>query len=93
MNSKYFIETLQPIKQYGKDGKSVVFVQGRLDGNGGEKVSTTTYWNGSDADLGRIDGQGSYIDKGEVVEQGSHSELLAEKGLYHRLIEMQTFKD
>ncbi|MFR4826197.1 MAG: hypothetical protein ACLUAU_02620, partial [Veillonella nakazawae] len=46
MNSKYFIETLQPIKQYGKDGKSVVFVQGRLDGNGGEKVSTTTYWNG-----------------------------------------------
>lgn len=68
MNSKYFIETLQPIKQYGKDGKSVVFVQGRLDGNGGEKVSTTTYWNGSDADLGRIDGQGSYIDKGEVVE-------------------------
>ena len=68
MNSKYFIETLQPIKQYGKDGKSVVFVQGRLDGNGGEKVSTTTYWNGSDADLGRIDGQGTYIDKGEVVE-------------------------
>ena len=65
MNSKYFIETLQPIKQYGKDGKSVVFV---LDGNGGEKVSTTTYWNGSDADFGRIDGQGTYIDKGEVVE-------------------------
>lgn len=46
----------------------MVFVQGRLDGNGGEKVSTTTYWNGSDADLGRIDGQGMYIDKGEVVE-------------------------
>ena len=33
-----------------------------------KKVSTTTYWNGSDADLGRIDGQGSYIDKGEVVK-------------------------
>ena len=65
MNAKYFIETLQPIKKYDK---SMVFVQGRLDGNGGEKVSTTTYWNGSDADLGRIDGQGSYIDKGEVVE-------------------------
>lgn len=65
MNEKYFIETLQPIKRYDK---SMVFVQGRLDGNGGEKVSTTTYWNGSDADLGRIDGQGSYIDKGEVVE-------------------------
>ena len=46
----------------------MVFVQGRLDGNGGEKVSTTTYWNGSDSDFGRIDGQGMYIDKGEVVE-------------------------
>ena len=68
MNAKYFIETLQPIKQYGKDGKSMVFVQGRLDGNGGEKVSTTAYWNGSDSDFGRIDGQGTYIDKGEVVE-------------------------
>lgn len=68
MNAKYFIETLQPIKQYGKDGKSMVFVQGRLDGNGGEKVSTTTYWNGSDSDFGRIDGQGTYIDKGEVVK-------------------------
>ena len=65
MNAKYFIETLQPIKKYDK---SMVFVQGRLDGNGGEKVSTTTYWNGSDSDLGRIDGQGTYIDKGEVVE-------------------------
>ena len=65
MNAKYFIETLQPIKKYDK---SMVFVQGRLDGNGGEKVSTTTYWNGSDSDFGRIDGQGTYIDKGEVVE-------------------------
>ena len=68
MNAKYFIETLQPIKKYGKNVKSMVFAQGRLDGNGGEKVSTTTYWNGSDSDLGRIDGQGMYIDKGEVVE-------------------------
>lgn len=65
MNTKYFIETLQPIKKYDK---SMVFVQGRLDGNGGEKVSTTTYWNGSDSNFGRIDGQGTYIDKGEVVE-------------------------
>ena len=65
MNAKYFIETLQPIKKYDK---SMVFVQGRIDGNGGEKVSTTTYWNGSDSDFGRIDGQGTYIDKGEVVE-------------------------
>ncbi len=33
------------------------------------------------------------IDKGQVVEQGNHTELLAKKGLYHRLIEMQTFND
>lgn len=33
------------------------------------------------------------IDKGEIVEQGSHAELLAQKGLYYRLIEMQTFND
>ena len=65
VNTQYFIETLQPIKKYDK---SMVFVQGRLDGNGGEKVSTTTYWNGSDSDFGRMDGQGTYIDKGEVVE-------------------------
>ena len=65
VNTQYFIETLQPIKKYDK---SMVFVQGRLDGNGGEKVSTTTYWNGSDSNFGRMDGQGTYIDKGEVVE-------------------------
>lgn len=33
------------------------------------------------------------IDKGRVVERGTHSELLANKGLYHRLIEMQTFSE
>ncbi len=33
------------------------------------------------------------IDKGEIIEQGNHSELLAKKGLYYRLIEMQTFND
>lgn len=33
------------------------------------------------------------IDKGEVAEEGSHSELLAKKGLYYRLIDMQTFND
>ncbi len=33
------------------------------------------------------------IDKGEIKEQGSHSELLAKKGLYNRLIEMQTFTE
>ncbi|PWS27240.1 antibiotic ABC transporter ATP-binding protein [Pedobacter yonginense] len=33
------------------------------------------------------------IDKGEVVETGSHSELLAKNGLYRRLIDMQAFND
>lgn len=33
------------------------------------------------------------IDKGEVVETGSHSELMAKNGLYRRLIDMQTFND
>ncbi|PST84875.1 antibiotic ABC transporter ATP-binding protein [Pedobacter yulinensis] len=33
------------------------------------------------------------IDKGSIVERGSHSALLAENGLYKRLIEMQTFTD
>lgn len=31
------------------------------------------------------------IDAGRVVESGSHKELMANKGLYKRLIEMQTF--
>lgn len=33
------------------------------------------------------------IDKGLVIEKGSHSELLSKKGLYSRLIEMQTFTE
>ncbi|WP_113660802.1 ABC transporter ATP-binding protein [Pedobacter nanyangensis] len=33
------------------------------------------------------------IDKGQIVEQGNHNELLAQKGLYHRLIEMQAFHE
>ncbi|WP_029274510.1 ABC transporter ATP-binding protein [Pedobacter borealis] len=33
------------------------------------------------------------IDKGEVVEIGSHSELMAHNGLYRRLIDMQAFND
>ena len=65
MNAKYFIETLQPIKKYDK---SMVFVQGRLDGNGGEKISTNAYWNGSDAYGTLATVQQYYIDKGEVVE-------------------------
>lgn len=65
MNAKYFIETLQPIKKYDK---SMVFVQGRLDGNGGEKISTSAYWNGPDAYGSLADVQQYYIDKGEVVK-------------------------
>jgi len=33
------------------------------------------------------------IDKGEIVETGSHSELLIRNGLYKRLIEMQAFNE
>ncbi|MGF1924825.1 MAG: ABC transporter ATP-binding protein [Bacteroidia bacterium] len=33
------------------------------------------------------------IDKGEVVETGSHSELMSQNGLYKRLIDMQAFND
>ncbi|WP_343530702.1 ABC transporter ATP-binding protein [Pedobacter sp.] len=33
------------------------------------------------------------VDKGRIIEQGSHTELLAKKGLYYRLIEMQTFNE
>ena len=33
------------------------------------------------------------IDKGQIIEQGNHNELLAKKGLYHRLIEMQAFNE
>lgn len=83
MNSKYFIETLQPIKQYGKDGKSVVFVQGRLDGNGGEKISTSAYWNGPDAYGSLADVQQYYIDKGEVVKHDNLG-LVGTAGLGYR---------
>lgn len=33
------------------------------------------------------------IDNGEVIESGSHSELMSQNGLYKRLIEMQAFND
>ena len=33
------------------------------------------------------------IDKGEVMETGSHSELMSRNGLYKRLIDMQAFND
>jgi subfamily B ATP-binding cassette protein MsbA len=31
------------------------------------------------------------LENGEVVEQGSHQQLMNQGGLYNRLIEMQTF--
>ena len=83
MNAKYFIETLQPIKQYGKDSKSMVFVQGRLDGNGGEKISTSAYWNGPDAYGSLADVQQYYIDKGEVVKHDNLG-LVGTAGLGYR---------
>ena len=33
------------------------------------------------------------LERGIVVEQGSHNELIAKNGLYRRLIDMQTFED
>ncbi|WP_113651205.1 ABC transporter ATP-binding protein [Pedobacter namyangjuensis] len=33
------------------------------------------------------------IDKGQITESGSHSELMSRNGLYKRLIDMQTFND
>ena len=80
MNAKYFIETLQPIKKYDK---SMVFVQGRLDGNGGEKISTSAYWNGPDAYGSLADVQQYYIDKGEVVKHDNLG-LVGTAGLGYR---------
>jgi len=33
------------------------------------------------------------IDKGEIIEKGTHLELMSRNGLYKRLIDMQTFTD
>ncbi|WEK19174.1 MAG: ABC transporter ATP-binding protein [Candidatus Pedobacter colombiensis] len=33
------------------------------------------------------------LEKGSVIEQGSHNELMKNNGLYRRLIDMQTFED
>ncbi|RNL49616.1 ABC transporter ATP-binding protein [Pedobacter jejuensis] len=33
------------------------------------------------------------IDKGEVIETGNHQQLIAQNGLYRRLIDMQAFND
>ena len=31
------------------------------------------------------------LNKGEIVEKGTHKELLEQKGAYHRLIQLQSF--
>lgn len=31
------------------------------------------------------------LNKGEIVEKGKHTELIAKKGVYHKLVEMQSF--
>jgi subfamily B ATP-binding cassette protein MsbA len=32
------------------------------------------------------------MQKGEIVEQGAHHELLAKNGMYKKLVEMQSFE-
>jgi subfamily B ATP-binding cassette protein MsbA len=32
------------------------------------------------------------LHKGEIAEQGTHQQLLAKKGVYHKLVEMQSFE-
>lgn len=79
--AQYFIETIQPIKYYGEHAKSVLFIQGRIDGNGGEKISSDAYWNGGESSYigddpkykaaARLAQQPSYLDKGETVQHDS----------------------
>jgi subfamily B ATP-binding cassette protein MsbA len=33
------------------------------------------------------------IDKGKIVESGTHAELIKKQGLYKKLIDMQAFND
>ena len=32
------------------------------------------------------------LNKGEIVEQGKHDELIAKKGVYQKLVDMQSFE-
>jgi len=32
------------------------------------------------------------LNKGEIVEQGKHNELIAKKGVYKKLVDMQSFE-
>ncbi len=69
VKSQYFVETIQPIKHYDQDSKSVLFVQGRLEGNGGQKISRDSYWYGGNGARDYV--QPSYYDKGETIEHDS----------------------
>jgi ABC-type transport system involved in cytochrome bd biosynthesis fused ATPase/permease subunit len=31
------------------------------------------------------------MEKGDIVEQGTHHDLIAKKGVYHKLVELQNF--
>jgi len=33
------------------------------------------------------------MQKGEIVEQGKHQELIDKKGMYHKLVSMQSFEE
>lgn len=76
---------MQPVKRYDDKSKSVLFVQGRLDGNGGDKINTRAYWYGGNGD--RALQQPYYYDKGETIEHDSLG-VVASVGVgYRRLSE------
>ena len=64
----------------------MLFVQGRLDGNGGDKISTRVYWNGGEGGSALVQ-QPHYYDKGETTEHDSLG-VVASAGVgYRRLSE------
>lgn len=64
----------------------MLFVQGRLDGNGGDKISTRAYWNGGEGGSALVQ-QPHYYDKGETTEHDSLG-VVASVGVgYRRLSE------
>ena len=88
IKAQYFIETIQLVKRYDDKSKSVLFVQGRLDGNGGDKISTRVYWNGGEGGSALVQ-QPHYYDKGETTEHDSLG-VVASVGVgYRRLSEYE----